>query len=92
MRNSNEKANPLRSTQPARYRVKIQGRHIETWSDWMDDLEIITEHNSEGTTLTTLSGVVKDQAGLHGLLNRIRDLNIPLVSVQYVNPIYFTKE
>jgi len=88
----NNKINHLLRSQPAKYQIKIQGRQIEGWSDWMDDLKIETERISEGTTLTTLSGVVKDQAGLHGLLNRIRDLNIPLVSVQYVHPIYFAKE
>ena len=82
----------LQRTQSAKYQIKIQGRQIEGWADWMDDLEIVTERISEGITLTTLTGVVKDQAGLHGLLNRIRDLNIPLVSVQYVHPIYFAKE
>jgi hypothetical protein len=82
----------LQRTQSARYQIKIQGRQIKGWSDWMDDLEIVTERSSEGITLTTLSGVVKDQAGLHGMLNRIRDLSIPLVSVQYMNPTYFAKE
>ncbi len=82
----------LQRTQSAKYQIKIQGRQIEGWADWMDDLEIVTERISEGITLTTLTGVVKDQAGLHGLLNRIRDLNIPLISVQNVHPIYFAKE
>lgn len=82
----------LQRTQSAKYQIKIQGKQLEGWADWMDDLEIFTERVSKGTTLTTITGVVKDQAGLHGLLNRIRDLNIPLISVQFVNPIYFTKE
>ena len=72
----------LQRTQPARYQIKIQGRQTKGWSDWMDDLEIMTERNPEGITLTTLKGVVKDQSGLHGLLNRIRDLSIPLISVE----------
>ena len=82
----------LQIIQSARYQIKIQGRQITGWSDWMEDLEIVTERNSEGTTLTTLTGFVKDQAGLHGMLNHIRDLNIPLISVQYVHPINFAKE
>lgn len=82
----------LQIIQSAKYQIKIQGRQIEGWADWMSDLEIETERNSEGATLTTLTGVVKDQAGLHGMLNRIRDLNIPLISVQYVHPINFAKE
>ena len=82
----------LQRTQSAKYQIKIQGRQIEGWADWMGDLEIVTERNSEGTTLTTLTGVVKDQAGLHGLLNRIRDLSIPLISVQFIHPISLDKE
>ena len=82
----------LQRTQSTKYQIKIQGRQTEGWADWMSDLEIVTERNSEGITLTTLTGVVKDQAGLHGLLNRTRDLNIPLISVQYVHPINLQKD
>ena len=82
----------LKRGQPARYRIKIQGKYNEIWSDWMDDLEINTICQEKGTAITILTGIVRDQAGLHGLLNRIRDLGIPLLSVQYVNPKYFEKE
>ena len=82
----------LKRTDPVRYEIIIQGRLVEGWSDWMDDLKIVTNRNAEGTTFTALTGMVKDQAGLHGLLNRIRDLNIPLVSVQYIKPIHYAKE
>ena len=82
----------LQRTQPAKYQIKIQGRQIEGWSDWMDDQEIVTERNSEGTTITVLTGIIKDQSCLHGLLNRIRDLNIPLIAVQFINPIVPEKE
>ena len=82
----------LQRTQSARYQIKIQGRQIEGWADWMDDLDIVTERDSEETTLTVLNGIVKDQSGLHGLLNRIRDLSIPLISVQYIHPINLEEE
>ena len=82
----------LQRTQSAKYQIKILGRQTEGWADWMEDLEIATERNSEGKTITALTGVVKDQSGLHGLLNRIRDLNIPLISVQFIHPIYLEKE
>jgi len=84
--------NHLQLSQSAKYRIKIQGRHNETWSDWMDDLEINIIRQYKGTAITVLTGIVRDQAGLHGLLNRIRDLSIPLISVQFTNPIYFEKE
>jgi hypothetical protein len=53
------------------YRIEVQGRLDESWTSWFDDM-----------TITTLSGVVADQAALHGLLARIRDLGLPLLSVQ----------
>ena len=82
----------LKRSQPAKYRIKIQGKYNEIWSDWMDDLEINVIRQEKRATITVLTGIVRDQAGLHGLLNRIRDLGIPLVSVQYVNSMYFEKE
>ena len=82
----------LQRTQSAKYQIKILGRQTEGWADWMEDLEIATERNSEGKTITALTGVVKDQSGLHGLLNRIRDLNILLISVQFIHPIRLEKE
>lgn len=92
MHNLNNSIDQLRRSQPAKYQIKIQGRHNETWSDWMDDLEINIVRLGKGASITVLTGNVKDQAGLHGLLNRIRDLSIPLISVQFLNPNYFKKE
>ena len=72
----------IQRTQSAKYQIKIQGRQTEGWADWMDNLEIVTERDSEETTITILNGIVKDQSGLHGLLNRIRDLGLTLITVQ----------
>jgi len=82
----------IQRTQSAKYQIKIQGRQTEGWSDWMGDLEIVADRNPGEITITTLTGIVKDQSGLHGLLNRIRDLSIPLISVQFINPIQEEKE
>lgn len=82
----------LQRSQSAKYRIKIQGRQRMGWSDWLDDLEIYTDQDADGHTFTTLTGVVKDQTGLHGLLNRIRDLSIPLIAVQLVQTISLEKE
>ena len=92
MNNLNSKLDYLQPSQPAKYQIKIQGRLNETWSDWMDDLETNVVRQDQGTTITILTGIVKDQTGLHGLLNRIRDLSIPLISVQFINPNYLAKE
>ena len=82
----------LLNIQSAKYQIKIKGRQAKGWSDWMDDLDISTELDSEGVTLTTLTGVVKDQSCLHGLLNHIRDLGIPLISVQLIHSTRINKE
>jgi hypothetical protein len=65
--------------QPAVYRITVQGELDQDWSDWLDGLAI---HVEEG--LTTLLGTVSDQPALHGLLAKLRDLGLPLVSVEYL--------
>ena len=72
--------------QPLEYQIEIQGRLEESWSHWFDDMNITVKREPDGPTVTILSGLVADQAALHGLLNRIRDLGIPLLSVQMASP------
>ena len=71
--------------QPIEYEIEIQGRLEERWSSWFDDMNITVKSQTSGPIVTILSGLVADQAALHGLLNRIRDLGIPLLSVQLMN-------
>ena len=59
------------------YEIRTRGHISEPWSDWFDGFEVC--HEPDGTTLI-LSGAL-DQAALHGLLAKIRDLGIPLLSV-----------
>jgi hypothetical protein len=82
----------LNQAQSAKYQIKVQGRLRKGWSDWFDDLTITFEQNTGKPTITTLTGIVQDQAALHGLLNRIRDLSIPLLSVQLIDPPILKKE
>ena len=70
--------------QPATYQIKVQGRLDEDWSDWFSGMTVTVECQEDGPTITTLTGIVPDQAALHGLLNRIRDLNLPLLDVRRV--------
>ena len=60
------------------YQIRIRSLLDESWSEWMDGLTI--EPQARGETL--LVGPIRDQAALHGLLNKIRDLGLPLVSVR----------
>jgi hypothetical protein len=65
-----------------RYEIRLKG-HLETrWAAWFDGLTL--RHEADGTTV--LSGPVVDQAALHGLLQKVRDLGMPLVSVTYLEP------
>jgi len=65
------------SSQPTIYKIRIKGHLDPQWTDWFEGLTITQEENGE----TLLTGLVVDQAALHGLLKRIRDLGMPLVSV-----------
>ena len=68
----------------ATYRIQIQGRLNQSWTQWFDGMSITSEAAEDGSTLTVLTGPVVDQAALHGLLNRIRDLGLSLVLVERV--------
>jgi hypothetical protein len=59
------------------YKIKIKGHLDDSWIDWFDGLDFT--HESDGTT--TLTGEIRDQAALYGLLKKIRDLGLPLLSV-----------
>ena len=71
--------------QPIEYEIEIQGRLDKKWSGWFDNMNLRIEDETNGPTTTVISGLVADQAALYGLLNRIRDLGIPLLSVQLMN-------
>jgi hypothetical protein len=60
------------------YRIRVKGILEEKWSDWFDGLTIAPQANGE----TLLAGPVADQAALHGVLAKIRDLGLPLLSVR----------
>ena len=64
------------------HEIRVQGRLDDRWVDWLEGLALTREN--DGTT--TLTGRLADQAALHGVLNTIRDLNLPIVSVRRVYP------
>ncbi len=67
--------------QAATYQIRVQGRLDERWAPWFDGMSIAFEPAEDGSTLTVLTGSVVDQAALYGLINRMRDLGLPLISV-----------
>jgi len=64
---------------PARYNIKVRGRLDSHWSDWFEGMAVTSEGG-----VTTIAGAVVDQAALHALLTRIRDLGLPLISVNRI--------
>jgi hypothetical protein len=62
---------------PGVYQVRVKGTFDERWSDWFDGFTIVPQSDNQ----TLLTGSVTDQIALHGLLSKIRDLGLPLLSV-----------
>lgn len=67
-------------TIPAHYQIKVTGHLHPRWSEWFDGLAI--SHHADGST--TLTGPVEDQAALYGMLLKLHNLNLPLLSVNRV--------
>jgi len=67
---------------PSRYEIRLAGTLDARWAAWLDDMDVTPD--AEGCTL--VHGVVADQSALHGLLARLRDIGLPLVSVTRVPP------
>ena len=65
-----------------RYEIRLRGHLDSRWAAWFDGLTLTIEN--DGTTV--VSGLVADQAALHGLLQKVRDVGLPLVSVAQVDP------
>ena len=68
--------------QPMVYQIRLMGHLSPQWTGWFDGLIIRLEDNGD----TLLTGTVIDQAALHGVLRKIRDLGLPLLSVMEVEP------
>jgi len=67
---------------PGRYEIRLKGHLDSRWTAWFDGLTL--SQDNDGTTI--IHGPVADQAALHGLLQKVRDLGLPLVSVIQVEP------
>jgi len=68
--------------EPGSYEIRIKGHLDHRWADWFEGLTITLEDTGE----TLLTGPVVDQAALHGLLRKVRDLGMPLISVNRNEP------
>ncbi|MDQ6671905.1 MAG: hypothetical protein M3069_14395 [Chloroflexota bacterium] len=68
--------------EPGHYEIRLKGHLEARWATWFDGLSLTQE--SDGTTV--IRGSVIDQAALHGLLSKVRDLGLPLITVVQVDP------
>jgi hypothetical protein len=73
--------NKYKGVHAMKYKIRIKGHMDTKWADWFDHLQIM--HEEDFTT--TLYGPIPDQAALHSILRKIRDLNLQLISVKQVN-------
>jgi hypothetical protein len=64
---------------PEHYQIRVKGRLERRWEHWFDGLQLNIDHDT-----TMLSGTLADQAALYGVLLKIRDLGLPLISVQHL--------
>ena len=79
---SERRAAPEAHDEPGFTEIRIKGHLDHRWADWFDGLTITLEKNGD----TLLSGPVVDQAALHSLLRKVRDLGLPLITVTYIEP------
>jgi hypothetical protein len=76
----------LDPNQPAIYQVRLKGHLGHQWTDWFEGLTLTLEDDGD----TLLTGPLADQAALHGVLKKARDLGMPLISVNRVEPGHST--
>ena len=79
---SNQSNPIIEPSQPLVYEIRIKGHLDQQWTEWFEGLTITLEDNGD----TLLTGHVVDQAALYGLLRKVRDLGMPLLSVDSVKP------
>jgi hypothetical protein len=81
----NEASTKRDKTLPATYQITIKGLLSEHWADWFNGTLISTMNDPTGKPHTILICQVRDQAELHGILNRLNNLNLPLLEVIYIS-------
>jgi hypothetical protein len=69
--------------QPVIYKIRVKGILDEQWSSWLDGMTIVPQISGE----TLLTGPVRDQAALHGLIIKIRDMGLPLLSIKRMDVV-----
>ena len=68
----------------ARYEIRVSGHLDQRWLDWFEGMDIRKDFDPNGSPITILTGTIVDQAALHGILARVRDIGIPIISVNRI--------
>ena len=68
----------------ARYEIRVGGHLDQRWLDWFEGMEITQSFNQNGSPITVLTGTIVDQAALHGILAKVRDIGIPIFSINRI--------
>jgi len=76
--------NEINYSGQGKYEIKVKGHIQEQWSDWFEGMTITTGFEDDNGPTTTFTGEIRDQAALHGLLAKICDINMPLLSVNKI--------
>ena len=79
--------NTQRSNQSLNYQIRIQGFLKEKWAEWLNGIVIKIEHLNDGSNDTHITVTVPDQAALRGVLNKLWDLNLTLISLTQIKDI-----
>lgn len=85
---SNDPAPKTDFDEPMAYQIRVKGHLGAEWADWFGGLAISQEENGE----TLITGRALDQAALHGLFKKLRDLGLTLISVNRVHPLKLTNQ
>lgn len=81
-----ERMGKKRRTEPAIYEIQVKGCLDEEWSDWFEGMTVTVRPAGDGSHTTWLTGIIEDQSALRGLLSRIWDMNLTLVSLDRLGP------
>ena len=79
---TNDHADPGDHDEPGLYEIRVQGHLDDRWAAWFAGLTLTRQDNGD----TLLTGLVVDQAALHGVLRKVRDLGVPLIAITRVSP------
>ena len=79
-----DKMSRTQHTSQAAYEIRIEGELDEDWVDWFDGMAIAVEQIGDGLVATTLAGPIRDQPALRGMLSKLWDLNLTLVSLRRI--------